>query len=258
MIAAFKTRLSAPLLSIVALVTLAACTQAPITGRDQLILMDARQTAAMGADAYSQIKRKTPISDESRYVAPVTDIGNRIAAVSGLPDLAWEFTVFEDETPNAFALPGGKVGVNTGLFKVAETEDQLATVMAHEVAHVLARHGAERMSHQILLQAGLLVAATQDRQMTQVLAQAATLGLILPFSREQEAEADAIGLVLMSRAGYDPRASVDLWRNFERVGGNRPPEFLSTHPSPGNRIQRLQAMMPQAMEIYEANRRPSS
>lgn len=229
---------------------LSACADAPVTGRQQLILLPDSQAAQMGADAYQQIRSETPVSSDPTYVDPVLEIGNRIAAVSGQPDLPWEFTVFEDATPNAFALPGGKVGVNTGLFTVAENKDQLAAVMAHEVGHVIARHSAERVSRQALIQAGLGVVGSQSQATASLLSQAATLGLVLPFTRSQESEADSIGLVLMARAGYDPRASVDLWRNFDRAGGSRPPEFLSTHPNPGSRIQNLEAMMPQALEIY--------
>jgi len=242
------TRLAA--LTVALPLALVACTQAPVTGRDQLIILPEAQTTQLGADAYQELKNTTPVSTDPAYVQPVEEIGRRVAAVSPQPNLDWEFTVFEDETPNAFALPGGKVGVNTGLFTVAKNKDQLAAVMAHEVGHVMARHSAERMSRQTLLNAGLGVIGTQSANTAEILAQAAQLGLVLPFTRTQESEADEIGLMLMARAGYDPRAAIDLWRNFDQAGGSRPPEFLSTHPSPGTRIQRLQALMPRAMEIY--------
>ncbi|MEQ8395991.1 M48 family metallopeptidase [Thalassobaculum sp.] len=229
----------------------AACTNAPVTGRQQLILLPEGQAQQMGVEAYQQIKSEKGVSNDPRYTGPVQEIGRRVAAVSGQPDLAWEFTVFEDEEPNAFALPGGKVGVNTGLFKVAKTKDQLAAVMAHEVGHAIARHSAERVSRQALVQAGQQAIGAQYPGMAEVLAQASTLGLILPFTRSQESEADHIGLMLMARAGYDPRAAVDLWRNFEAAGGGRPPEFLSTHPAPGSRIDNLNAIMPQALDEYQ-------
>lgn len=229
----------------------AACTNAPVTGRQQLILLPEGQAQQMGVEAYQQIKSEKGTSNDPTYTRPVQEIGKRIAAVSGQPDLAWEFTVFQDDEPNAFALPGGKVGVNTGLFKVAKNKDQLAAVMAHEVGHAIAHHSAERMSRQVLVQTGQQVLGSQYPGMANVLAQASTLGLILPFSRSQESEADQIGLMLMARAGYDPRAAVDLWRNFAAAGGSRPPEFLSTHPAPGSRIDNLNALMPQALAEYQ-------
>lgn len=230
---------------------LAACESAPVTGRQQLILLPESQAQQMGVEAYQQIKSEKGVSNDPTYTGPVNEIGRRIAAASGQPDLPWEFTVIEDEEPNAFALPGGKVGVNTGLFKVAKTEDQLAAVMAHEVGHAIARHSAERVSRQVLVQAGQQAIGSQYPGMSEILAQASTLGLILPFTREQESEADHIGLMLMAKAGYDPRGAVALWQNFAAAGGQRPPEFLSTHPSPGSRIDNLNAIMPKALEEYE-------
>ena len=241
-------------LSALALTTLASCATAPETGRSQLILVSEGQALQLGADAYRQIKAQKKISRDPRYTRPVVRIGGRIAAISPRPDFKWEFTVFEDESPNAFALPGGKVGVHTGLFKVAKNDAQLATVMAHEVAHAIARHSEERMSSQMAVGVGVGVAGAATGINPNILAQAATLGVVLPFSRTQEAEADAIGLKYMARAGYDPRQSIPLWENFARYGGNRPPEFLSTHPSPGSRIQNLQRMMPAALAEY--NRSP--
>lgn len=236
------------------------CETAPVTGRSQFIMVPEQEARQMGLEAYQQILDKSTVSNRQDYKSRVNAVGRRIAAVSGAPDLAWEFTVIEDETPNAFALPGGKVGVHTGLFKVAKNDDQLAAVMAHEVAHAIARHGAERISQQMLLKGGLqgVGMATGDSGIVSLAAQAATLGIILPYSRTQEAEADHIGIVYMAKAGYDPRQAIELWRNMDAVGDDRPPEFLSTHPSPGSRIDRLQALMPEAMAIYsDANTRPS-
>lgn len=244
-----------PVAAAVALaVTVAACTNAPVTGRRQLILLPDAQAEQMGVEAYRQIRSEKAVSSDPRFAGPVNEIGRRIADVSGQPGMAWEFTVFEDDEPNAFALPGGKVGVNTGLFRVAKTDAQLAAVMAHEVGHAIAKHSAERVSRQAVVQIGQQALGAQFPAMTELFAQAATLGLILPFTRDQEAEADQIGLLLMARAGYDPRAAVELWRNFEAAGGNRPPEFLSTHPSPGSRIENLQAAMPRALAEYERSR----
>lgn len=249
----FAAALIAPL-GAIALV-LSGCETAPVTQRQQLILVPDNEAMKLGADAYQQILSKSKVSNDPRLNTIVRRVGSRIARVADGPRMNWEFNVLEDETPNAFALPGGKVGVNTGLFKVARNEAQLAAVMAHEVAHAVARHSAERMSRQILVETGLKAAGATSEfaaRNIQILAQAATLGLVLPFGRDQEAEADEIGLMYMARAGYDPRAAVDLWRNFAKLGNGRTPEFLSTHPAPGNRIQRLQELMPKAMEVYRS------
>jgi predicted Zn-dependent protease len=235
-----------------ALLFTAACETAPVTGRNQLILMPESQSQAMGVDAYNDIKGKTPISNDPKYTVPVSEIGRRIAAVSTQPGLDWEFTVFQDDTPNAFALPGGKVGVNTGLFKVAKTDDQLAAVMAHEVGHVMARHGTERVSTGMATQVGVLLGGLViGQEYAGLLGQAATLGVVLPYSRVQESEADEIGLIMMAKAGYDPRAAVALWQNFAAEGGARQPEFLSTHPAPETRIKDIEAALPRAMPYYE-------
>ena len=240
--------------ALLGLALLTACTTAPVTGRKQLILLSDSQATQMGVDAYQQIKSATRVSGDARLTQAVQRAGRRIADVSGQPGLAWEFLVFEDSSPNAFALPGGKVGVNSGLFKVVKTEHQLAAVMAHEVAHVLAKHSAERVSQQVLVQTGAqALGATAGVQWAQLAAQAASLGVILPYSRTQESEADEIGLIYMAQAGYNPRAAVEVWQNFAALGGNRPPEFLSTHPAPATRIQRLQSQLPRALEIYQNN-----
>lgn len=235
-------------------IVLVACTTAPITGRRQLVLLGDEQAAQLGAASYQEILSQMPLSDNREYQQEVRTIGNRIVSVLGKYDQGfnWEFNVLEDPTPNAFALPGGKVGVHTGLFDVAETRNQLAVVMAHEIGHAIARHGAERVSQSLLPQLGLAVvgAATESPQLVGLLSQVATLGYTLPHSRTQESEADEIGLVLMARAGYDPSEADDLWINFSQLGGERPPEFLSTHPAPETRIRRIRAMLPEACEIY--------
>jgi predicted Zn-dependent protease len=241
---------AAPAVALAAL--MAGCESAPVTGRSQLILVPESQDAGMGLQAYQQIKQEEQISQDPELNRRVQEVGRRIAAVSGQPDWDWQFTVFDNPEPNAFALPGGKVGVYSGLFKVAKNDAQLAAVIGHEVAHAIARHGAERMSQGLLTQLGTAALGMATNQAyADLAAQAATLGVILPYSRTQESEADEIGLRFMAEAGYDPRESVTLWQNFEALGGQRPPEFLSTHPAEGRRIERLQALMPEAMEIYE-------
>lgn len=247
-----RARIAAGLLA-VALV--AACETAPVTGRNQLIVLPESQDAQMGLEAYQQILSESQVSNDPALNRRVKEVGRRIAEASPHPEWEWQFTVIEDDEPNAFALPGGKVGVNTGLFQVAKNDAQLAAVIGHEVAHAIARHGAERMSQQVLLQVGLAgVGLATSPVYAQMAAQAATLAVVLPYSRTQESEADHIGLIYMAKAGYDPRQAIELWKNFESFGGSRPPEFLSTHPAPGSRIENLQAMLPEAMPIYEANR----
>ena len=238
---------------------LAAFQTAPISGRNQLILFSAEREVALGADAYRQIIDEKDISSDAELTRRMNEVGRRIAGASDQPGLTWEFTLFEDDTANAFALPGGKVGVNTGLFDVAMNDAQLATVLAHEIGHVIARHSSERMSRRLLVQGGLaaigLGLGDGSQAYIQLASQAATLGVVLPFTREQEGEADRIGLIYTARAGYDPRQAIDSWRNFESADSERPPEFLSTHPAPGTRIQLLQQYMPEALAIYEQNRR---
>ena len=239
--------------TLMAVAVLAGCATAPVTGRDQFIIVSEQQANAMGASAYQQIRAEKPISDDRRLRQLVDRVTRRIGAVADDPGYRWDVTLFEDPSPNAFALPGGRIGVNTGLFDVARSEAQLAAVIAHEIAHVVARHPSERLSRQAAVQGGIaLVGAASGAaaQHANFMAQAATLGLILPFSRSQESEADRIGLIYMARAGYDPRAAIEVWQNFQAYGGARPPEFLATHPSPGNRLDRLRSNMPQAMQIY--------
>ena len=168
-----------------------------------------------------------------------------------------EVRVIEDDTPNAFALPGCKIGVHTGLFEVVENDAQLAAVLGHEMAHVTVRHAEERMSRDVLLNAVLQLGGAvtgADANMVQLAATAATLGIVLPFTREQESEADAVGLRYMARAAYDPNEAVQVWKNFERRGDNRGPQFLSTHPSPGNRIAELEKLIPDVMDTYREAR----
>ena len=181
----------------------AACAQAPVTGRQQLILVSEEQMDQAGAQAYSQVITKAGVSRNQELQQRVEAVGSRIARVSGIAHARWAFTVVDDQTPNAFALPGGKVAVNVGLFKVVQNDEQLAAVLGHEIAHVAARHAAERVSQQMIEEGGLQVlgAATQSQAVVQLATAAAMVGITLPYSRTQEAEADQIGLMYMARAG---------------------------------------------------------
>jgi predicted Zn-dependent protease len=233
---------------------LAGCQTAPVTGRQQLILMSDQEASAMGLQAYDQILQEKGVSSDAQRTALVRQVGERIVKVTPLANLNWQINLINDDTPNAFALPGGYIGVNTGLFTVAKNEAQLAAVLGHEVGHVVAKHPAERISRQMMVETGLGVVGGVTPELVSIASQAATLGLVLPFSREQEAEADSIGLQYMARAGYDPREAVKLWQNFAAAGSGGTPEFMSTHPAPGNRIANLQAQMPEALKLYEASK----
>lgn len=240
----------------------AACATSPL-GRRQLRLFPEAEMVAMGAAAYDKMKSEAPRSDDARANRYVRCVTEAITAEIEGPhsSLAWEVTVFEDPTPNAFALPGGKIGVHTGLLEVARNQHQLATVLGHEVAHVLADHGNERVSTAFAAQTGVdLVGALSgassptQQQLLGLLGVGVQVGVLLPFSRAQESEADALGLDLMARSGFDPRESVALWRNMSAAGGGQPPEFLSTHPSHGTRIENLERRIPAAVELRNAAR----
>ena len=253
-------------LSIIAL-SLAACETNPYTGRSQFVVIPASQEMAMGAQAYEQVLHdpKMPQSHDPREVAPVKRVAARIieaAKQSKYADTAnkfdWEVTVIKDDkTMNAFALPGGKIAVYTGIFPVAKNEAGLAAILGHEVTHALARHGAERMSQGLAAQVGVAAlsigAASQgyDPQLAQLAGGAlAQYGVILPFSRAHESEADHIGLLLAAQAGYDPHEAVHVWERMEQFSKSQPPQFLSTHPNHGTRITQLEEHMPEALQYY--------
>lgn len=241
-----------------AVLGLGACSHAPVTGRDQLLLVSEADADKQGADAYKEVLSKSKISTDPKYVDQVKRVGARIQQAAARPDYQWEFNVIDDpKTINAWALPGGKVAVYTGLLNLNLTDAELAAVMGHEVGHALAQHSRERMSQAALQQAGLAVLGASGKTSNtglQVANVLATVGITLPFSRKQESEADMIGLDLMSKAGYDPHAAVDLWHKMDAAGGGKPPEFLSTHPSDAHRISAIEAALPKYMPIYEANK----
>ncbi len=239
------------ILSFLALLLIAGCAKTPVTGRSQLILISPQQEIALGLSESEKIKESSKLSTDKAEVARVRRIGERIAAVSGRPDYKWEFNVIESDTLNAFCLPGGKVYFYTGLLKLTENDDQIATVMGHEIAHALARHGAERMSMQMVSSAGaqILAAALEIPPQYQALYQQAyglgtQVGVLLPYSRTHEHEADQIGVYLMWKAGYDPNQAVRFWEKMKAAsGGKKPPEFLSTHPSDQSRIDAIKAFI---------------
>ena len=238
------------------LVALVGCATSPL-GRSQLILFPESEMQQMGVTAFQEMQREIPretAPELTGYVRCVVD--HIVRAMPGENPAAWEITVFADDQANAFALPGGKIGVYTGLLDVAENQHQLAAVVAHEVAHVTSRHSNERVSTNFVTQTGLQLAqvaaggnSPARQQLFGLLGMGAQVGVVLPFGRAQESEADLVGLDYMANAGFDPRQSVSLWENMAKAGGARPPEFLSTHPSGDRRMRDLNARMRQAMDL---------
>ncbi|MEO7600371.1 MAG: M48 family metallopeptidase [Opitutus sp.] len=251
-----------------ALLTFTACYTNPVTGRQSLVLVEPSQELALGAQSFQQIRAEQKISTDAAMNARVRKVGERIAGAVGnqMPNAQWEFVVFDSKDVNAFALPGGKVGVYSGLLKLATSDDELAIVMGHEIGHVIARHGAERMSEQMVIQGigtlGAAYAQTKFTPQTVQLAQMAygggtTVLGVLPHSRRNETEADHMGVVFAANAGYNPEAAIGFWQKMsqQKAGSAGTMEkFLSTHPADAQRIADLQALMPQVMPIYQANR----
>jgi predicted Zn-dependent protease len=241
------------------LTTIVSCVTTPETNRKQFIAVSEGQMANLGEDAWKEIKSKEKLSTNSQTTAAVGTIGRQIANASG-KNFAWEFNLFESKEINAFCLPGGKVGVYSGILAVAKNNAGLAAILGHEVAHAVARHSAERVT-QSLLVAGVLISvdkAMKDSNRKQMvlagLGLGAQFGVILPYSRFHESEADSIGLEYAAKAGFDPREAPAFWQRMSSTGG-QPPEFLSTHPNPGSRIKALESQMSEAMAIYEKSQK---
>lgn len=237
---------------------LVACTTSPL-GRRQFKILPESELATMGVAAYDKMKAEMKVSADADKTRYVKCIANSLAAqsVPGRNPQSWEVTLFDEPSVNAFALPGGKIGVHTGLLEVATNQDQLAAVMGHEMAHVSAGHANERVSTQFATQTGLQLveimagASTPGQQkLMAALGLGVQVGIVLPFSRVQEREADLIGLDVMAKVGFDPRQAIALWRNMAAAGGARPPELLSTHPANESRIRDLGARVPQALPLY--------
>ncbi len=241
--------------------------EVPITGRSQLVDLSREQELALGLQSYQQILAQEQVVRAGPQVDAVRDIGRRlvVAAQAIAPDVPWqhfewEFNLVHSGQANAFCLPGGKVAVYTGILPITANENGLAVVMGHEIAHAIARHGAERMAMQKLVQLGSVAAGMsisdmdpRTQQMVMgALGAGAQYGIVLPFSRDHESEADRIGLLVAARACFDPREAPRLWERMGQAsGGRQPPEFASTHPSHDTRIRQLEAWMPEAMALYE-------
>lgn len=252
------------------LILVAGCQTVPGTGRSQLNFFSTGQAIQLGEEAYPQLLEGATIVTSGPEYEMVQRVGQRIqrAANRLYPDPAkqfdWEFKlVKDDQMVNAWALPGGKCAVYTGLLPVTQDEDSLAAVMGHEAAHAIAGHGTERMSQQTGLEAGFTAVSaalgsggTQSQAIMGALGAGATVGIMLPFSRSHESEADELGLYIAASAGYNPEAAIGLWERMGAAsGGSGPPEFLSTHPSESTRIENLRAAMPKANRYYRRSQR---
>lgn len=248
---------------IVLLVAVAAwlgCRSAPITQRRQLLLIPEDYETSLGVSSYQEILSSETASTNSEYIEMVNRVGQRIAHVANRPDYQWEFRVIASDKQNAFCLPGGKVAIYEGILPVCASEAGLAVVMSHEVAHALARHGGERMSQGIVADAAGNVlryvsqgqAAHDQKILMGAYGAASKYGVILPFSRKHESEADHMGLLLMAQAGYDPSVAPLFWERFAASKPDgAPPEFLSTHPADARRSMELRQLLPEAMTLYE-------
>lgn len=235
-------------------VLIGGCAKTPVTNRSQFMMISPDQEMALGSSEAQKVVKTSKISTNKALQDRIKQIGRKIALASGRSDFQWEFTVIENDTPNAFCLPGGKVFFYTGILKITENDDQIATVMGHEIAHALARHGAERMSMQQATALGgqvlgsvLGIPSQYQGLYSQAYGITSQVGLILPYSRTFEHEADQIGVYLMWRAGYDPQQALKFWENMARLSKNsqKPPAFLSTHPADAARIQEIRAYIAQ-------------
>ncbi len=247
----FKTKFSV----LIAACLLSACITSP-TGRSQFIVMPDTQINQMGLQAFDTLKKEKPASTNSQYNQLASCISQAITSQLGGQ---WEVIVFEDTSPNAFALPGNKIGIHSGMIKLVDTQDQLAAVIGHEVGHVLAKHSNERASQEMAVSQGMAMIQAMGSPQSALgqtafglLGVGAEYGILMPYSRIQESEADIIGVDLMAKAGFDPKQSIALWQKMEQASqGQQPVEFLSTHPAHASRIQNLEQHMPQALILYQ-------
>jgi predicted Zn-dependent protease len=264
-----KTTLMISMLLLTA-VLVAACATVPITGRKQLSLISDSEMNAMSFQQYEQVIAESQLSTDAEATAMIKRVGGRIQGaveeyfrdhgMSGeLKGYAWEFNLIQSDQVNAWCMPGGKVAFYTGILPVCQDDTGIAVVMGHEIAHAIAEHGSERMSHQMAVQMGgmALSEATKSKpEETQaiymsVFAVGAQYGAMLPYSRKHESEADHIGLIFMAMAGYDPREAPKFWQRMSAGGGAAPPEFMSTHPSDETRIRQLNERMAEALGYYQ-------
>ncbi len=238
--------------------SLVACQTSP-TGRHQIIMISDAEMSQLGAASFSQMKSSNPPIEDSKLTIYVECLSRPLLLAAGENPSEWEVKVFKDATPNAFALPGKKIGVHTGMIGLTSNSGQLAAVIGHEIAHVQAKHGAERVSLNMASQAvqqATAIAVNGKEYSSAAMAAVglgAQYGVILPYSRTHESEADFIGLKIMAKAGFDPEQAVSLWQTMGKSGGSKPPEFLSTHPASSTRIKQLSAAMLEAKKLQRTN-----
>ncbi len=246
------------ILAIAVTLPIVACQTVQQTGRSQFIIVSDAQELQLGQDAYKETLQKSRVSTRSDWQAQLKRVGQRIAAAAEKPEFHWEFNVIQGKEVNAFALPGGKVAFWEGIMPLAQDDNGVAVIMGHEVAHALARHGAERMSQSISaeilgqiisLGVGQVSPGIKD-EVLQAYGVGANVGLLLPWGRTQESEADRIGLTLMAKAGYDPTNAIAFWQRMAKIAGDKPPQFLSTHPSDETRISQIREWLPEARAFY--------
>jgi predicted Zn-dependent protease len=250
---------------VVAVASLTACQENPVSGRSQLSLVSEEQAQSSSAQAYAQTisdaQKKGKLSSDAALNARVKRITDRLIVQAGnmyapSRDWKWSVAVIDDPSLNAWCMPGGKMAIYTGIVeKLKLSDDEIAQIMGHEIAHAILGHGRERMSRAMAMQGGVALGSIVAGRDLSILAPVADIALTLPNSREGESEADRYGIELAARAGYDPNAAVRLWEKMATASGGGPPVFLSTHPSPTNRIQALNALVPQMMPIYQKARR---
>jgi len=250
---------------------LISCAVVPMTGRKQFVAIPSSQMIALSNESYSKVLAEGKLSNNSAYVNRVRKVGQRLTAAvetylqqnnlqSAIAGYNWQYNVLVSEELNAWCMPGGQIVYYEGILPVCQDENGIAVVMGHEIAHAVAQHGNERMSQQLAIQMGgiaLSEALKTQKQETIDLAMlafgvGAQVGVMLPYSRTHESEADELGLYFMAMAGYNPQTAIAFWERMEAMSTARPPEFLSTHPDPSNRISKLQRIMPKAMEYYSA------
>ncbi len=256
----FKLALTA----VVAVTSLTACQENPVSGRSQLSLVSEEQAQSASAQAYTQTisdaQKKGKLSSDAALNNRVKRITDRLIVQAGnmyapSRDWKWSVAVIDDPSLNAWCMPGGKMAIYTGIVeKLKLSDDEIAQIMGHEIAHAILGHGRERMSRAMAMQGGVALGSIVAGRDLSILAPVADIALTLPNSRQGESEADRYGIELAARAGYDPNAAVRLWEKMAAAGGGGPPVFLSTHPSPANRIQALNALVPQMMPIYQKAR----
>lgn len=256
---------------ILALLFVTSCSNVLLTGRKQLTVIPSSQMLALSADSYNQVLLETPVSNNSEYIKSVTKVGEKITAAvetylalnglqSQIDGFDWQFNVLQSEELNAWCMPGGQIAFYEGIIPVCADDNGIAIVMGHEIAHAIAKHGNERMSQQLLITMGgiaLSEALKTKKEETQQLALMAfgistSVGVVLPYSRTHETEADELGLYFMAMAGYNPQTAPAFWERMSAEGGELPPEILSTHPAPSSRIENLKKFMPKALEYYNS------